>query len=141
MKDSKYQTMIMIGIVLVFLAGVMIYTSLSSPREYVEETTGQTVIQSTIINQTNPAPNNQSVATEQVQVQTVTSSSSFTGVVNINTCTEEELLAVEGIGEKRAALIVAYRNEIGGYTSVDQIKNIKGIGDGIYNDIAPYLTV
>ncbi len=50
-------------------------------------------------------------------------------------------MQIDGIGETRANAILAYREHIGGYTSVEQIKNISGISDGIYNSIAPYLTV
>ena len=39
------------------------------------------------------------------------------------------------------AAILAYREQIGKYTSVEQIKDIRGIGDGLYAKIAPYLTV
>ena len=65
----------------------------------------------------------------------------FTYPINLNTATQEELLSINGIGEKRAAQILAYRDELGGYTSVEQIKNISGIGDAVYAQIAPYLTV
>jgi competence protein ComEA len=50
-------------------------------------------------------------------------------------------MTIDGLGEKRAGLIVAYRQQIGSYTDVSQIKNIKGIGDSIYEKVAPYLTV
>ena len=65
----------------------------------------------------------------------------FAYPVNLNTATVEDLMSVEGIGENRAWQIVSYRNEIGRYTSVEQIKNISGIGDGVYEQISPYLTV
>lgn len=65
----------------------------------------------------------------------------FAYPVNLNTATVEYLMSVEGIGENRAWQIVSYRNEIGRYTSVEQIKNISGIGDGVYEQISPYLTV
>ena len=61
--------------------------------------------------------------------------------VNLNTATFEELTAIQGIGDQRAAAILAYREQIGKYTSVEQIKDIRGIGDGLYAKIAPYLTV
>ncbi|MDE6413609.1 MAG: helix-hairpin-helix domain-containing protein, partial [Eubacterium sp.] len=35
----------------------------------------------------------------------------------------------------------AYREHLGGYTSVEQLKNISGIGDAVYASIAPYVTV
>ena len=63
------------------------------------------------------------------------------GKSNLNTCTASELTVLDGIGESRAAAIIQYREYLGGYTSVAQIKNIKGIGDKLYEKIAPYLTV
>lgn len=51
--------------------------------------------------------------------------------VNINTATEEELKALPGIGPSKAAAIVAYRSQNGGFKSVDELKNVKGIGEGI----------
>ena len=61
--------------------------------------------------------------------------------MTLNTATFEELTAIHGIGDQRAAAILAYREQIGKYTSVEQIKDIRGIGDGLYVKIAPYLTV
>lgn len=50
-------------------------------------------------------------------------------VVNVNTATVEELSeALVGVGEARAALIVQYREQNGGFTSVEQLLEIKGIG-------------
>ena len=61
--------------------------------------------------------------------------------VNLNTCTAQELTAIDGIGDTRASAIIQYREYLGGYTSVEQIKEIKGIGDALYEKISPYLTV
>ena len=50
-------------------------------------------------------------------------------------------MSIKGIGESKASAILEYRDYIGGYTSVDEIKNIKGIGDKTFNEISPYLCV
>jgi competence protein ComEA len=49
--------------------------------------------------------------------------------VNINTATKEELDALKGIGPVKAQAIVDYRKEHGPFKSVDDLKNVKGIGD------------
>ena len=49
-------------------------------------------------------------------------------------------MAIDGIGETRADSILAYREQLGGYTSVEQLKEISGIGDTLYAKIAPYVT-
>lgn len=50
-------------------------------------------------------------------------------VVNLNTATAEEMAEVlDGVGAARAALIVQYREEKGGISSVEELLEIKGIG-------------
>lgn len=61
--------------------------------------------------------------------------------MNLNTVTEKELDQLPGIGEKRAAAIVAYREEHGPFTRIEQIMRVPGIGSGIFNQIKPYITV
>jgi comEA protein len=49
-------------------------------------------------------------------------------VIDLNTATRDELLSLPGIGESIAEQILIYRDEHGGFTSVDQLRKIKGIG-------------
>ena len=49
--------------------------------------------------------------------------------INRNTATSEELQTISGIGAKRAEDIIAYRESHGGFQSVDDLKNVSGIGD------------
>ncbi len=53
----------------------------------------------------------------------------LTGKININTATAEELTALNGIGQAYAKRIVAYRQSHGSFTSLEQLTNIKGIGE------------
>ena len=55
--------------------------------------------------------------------------------VNINTTGVEELKALPGIGPSKAAAIVAYRDQHGKFKSVDELKQVKGIGEGIYQKL------
>ncbi|HGA1494347.1 helix-hairpin-helix domain-containing protein [Streptococcus suis] len=61
--------------------------------------------------------------------------------VNLNTATEADLQTISGIGAKRAADIVAYREANGGFKSVDDLNNVSGIGDKTMESIRPYVTV
>lgn len=57
------------------------------------------------------------------------------GRVNINTASEEELTGLSGIGQKKARAIVEYRNQNGAFSSIDEIKNVNGIGNALYEKI------
>lgn len=61
--------------------------------------------------------------------------------VNLNTATEADLQTISGIGGKRAADIIAYREANGGFKSVDDLNNVSGIGDKTMESIRPYVTV
>lgn len=61
--------------------------------------------------------------------------------ININTASAEELQALPGIGETRAEAIVAYREEHGPFTYVEDLRGVSGIGEGILANIMDYITV
>lgn len=51
--------------------------------------------------------------------------------LDINTATKAEFVKIKGIGAKKAERIIAYRSEHGKFNSVDELKNVKGIGNKI----------
>ena len=55
--------------------------------------------------------------------------------ININTATEEELESLKGIGPATAKNIISYREEYGGFSSIEEIKNVKRIGDKTFEKI------
>ena len=61
--------------------------------------------------------------------------------ININTATESELILLDGIGETLARRIVERREEIGQFTSLDQLLEIEGLGESKYNRIKKYITL
>jgi competence protein ComEA len=63
------------------------------------------------------------------------------GKVNINTAAESELDTLEGVGPSTAKAIVQYRNSNGLFKSIEEIKNVKGIGDAKYSSIKDDITV
>lgn len=69
------------------------------------------------------------VSSTTMPTDLVASSTAFSGVLNLNTATKEELMQIDGIGEKTAEKILAYRTEIGGFTSLEQLMEIEGIGE------------
>ena len=65
----------------------------------------------------------------------------LTNQVNINVATIEELEALPGVGEATANKIVKYREENGQFSSIEEIKNVNGIGDKKYEDIKELICV
>lgn len=61
-------------------------------------------------------------------------------LVDINRATVEELVTLPGIGRSLAERIVDYREQNGGFGSPADIMQVKGIGEGIYSNIADYIT-
>lgn len=63
------------------------------------------------------------------------------GPINLNTATALELTRLDGVGEVTAERIIAYREENGGFTMVEELLDINGIGEKKFSAIEPYVTV
>lgn len=63
------------------------------------------------------------------------------GLVSLNRATEAELDELPGIGPALAERIVAFRKERGGFSSVSQLQEVSGIGDKVYAQIEPLVTL
>jgi competence ComEA-like helix-hairpin-helix protein len=63
------------------------------------------------------------------------------GRVNINTADAELLCTLPGIGPKTAERIIEYRQTRGGFSSIEEINNVRGIGPKRYDDIKALITV
>lgn len=63
------------------------------------------------------------------------------GLVNINTATLDELKKLPGIGDIKAEAIIAYREETGTFSSIEDIMNVSGIKDSSYEQIKDYIKV
>ena len=61
--------------------------------------------------------------------------------VDLNTATAEELMTLPGIGEKRAADIIAYREANGPFRIPEDLTKVSGIGEGILSGLIDQVTV
>ena len=68
-------------------------------------------------------------------------SSTKNSKININKATQAELEIIPGIGPSTALKIINYRNENGKFKSIEDVKNISGIGDSKYEKMKDYITI
>ena len=61
--------------------------------------------------------------------------------ISINTASLEELLEITGIGETKAKAIIKYREENGSFETIEDIKNVSGIGESTFEKIKNNITV
>lgn len=64
-----------------------------------------------------------------------------TAIVNINTASAAELDALPGIGAKTAAMIVEYRQKNGPFKKIEELMNVRGIGEKNFLKLKPLITV
>ena len=68
-------------------------------------------------------------------------SGALTGTVNVNTATADELQLLPGIGESRACAVIAMRKERGGFKSLTELTDVKGIGEAGLAKLRPFARI
>jgi competence protein ComEA len=85
-----------------------------------------------------PAP---AKADKPVATRAARPSVTSTAPVNLNTATQAQLEALPGIGPKAAELILDYRKKNGNFKKLEDLMNVKGIGEKSFLKLKPLLTV
>lgn len=89
-------------------------------------------------NQETPAWTGQTAGSGQSPEAAVPAGS---GLVNLNTADAASLCTLPGIGESRAADIIAYREKNGGFETCEDVMNVSGIKTSVYEKICDKITV
>lgn len=90
----------------------------------------------------NSKKDNEAIKSEDKTSKEEKGSKNIGGLVNINNAGVEELSNnLYRIGPKTAEKIIEYRQKNGGFANISEIKNVKGIGDKIFEEIKDKITV
>lgn len=81
------------------------------------------------------------VASHVSAQQTDKSAPAATAAINLNSATLEQLEALPGVGPRTAQLIVEYRQKSGGFKKIEELMNIKGIGEKSFLKLKPMVVV
>ncbi|MCX7977067.1 MAG: helix-hairpin-helix domain-containing protein [Bellilinea sp.] len=65
----------------------------------------------------------------------------FPEIIDLNSATQQELESLPGIGPSKASEIIAYRQKVGRFVTIEEIQNVPGIGSVLFEKIRPYITV
>lgn len=88
-----------------------------------------------------PVSSSASSSSSSSSVSSSTSGAASGDLINLNTATASDLQKLNGIGEKKAEQIIAYRQEKGSFKSIDELKEVSGIGDKTFAAIKDQLTI
>ena len=120
------QTCILIAIACLFCAGILLYqVFFQGPVIY--QKSGEDRPESSVFSSSEPEPS--------------ASSDTAVTLINLNTATAEELDTLPGIGPARAQAIITYREEQGEFSTIEQVMEVDGIGEGIFEQIREFITV
>lgn len=103
-----------------------------------KETDGQTVSGGS---KNSSGNTNKKSSTTSNATKSSTASTKSTEKININSATQTELETLPGIGSSTALKIINYRKENGKFKTIEEIKNVKGIGDAKYEKIKELIKV
>jgi len=87
------------------------------------------------------AVNPSTVALLSDQPSTAVPKRSHKGLLDLNRATERDFEALPGIGPRLAERIIEYRQMVGAFHSLDELRNVKGIGKKKFEQVRPLVTV
>lgn len=110
---------------------VIIIYSKSEVKDFEKTKETEKIVQEKCIKKDENALKNDACITDSVKTS---------GKVSINTATKEELMSLTGIGDSKAEDIIKYREENSLFKTIEDIKNVSGIGDSLFAKIKENIT-
>ena len=85
-------------------------------------------------------PSNEEIQNSAEEVINKVNNQNNSNLININTASVSELDALPGVGPSKAQAIITYREENGPFKSIEEIKNVSGIGESSFEKIKDLIT-
>ena len=85
--------------------------------------------------------NDARIDTSEALVSGGSNEASVSGPVSINQGTKEQLMTLPGIGEVKAQAIIDYRNSQGDFQTIEELMEVKGIGEATFNKLKENITL
>ena len=126
-----------------FLPGQRICDAIAAAGGLSEQAAGDSLNQAEVLSdgQMLRVLTTEEAAATTVQPGQETAESSRDGRVDINTADASALMSLPGIGQSKADAIIAYRNEHGAFKAPEELMNISGIKEGVYQKIKDSIKV
>jgi competence protein ComEA len=80
-------------------------------------------------------------ATPAAQAKSAAAAKPAPAIVNLNSATSAQIATLPGIGEKAAQRIIEYREKNGGFKKIEELMNVKGIGEKSFLKLKPLISV
>ena len=126
LKISKLEGIVLL-LTLLLVGGTLLWFAFSQPGEGVTVVTERQDPEPQVLTETPDTPEAPGLLEGEV--------------LNLNTASQTELTRLPGIGETKAAAIVAWRQEHGSFQTVEDLMAVDGIGEKTLENLRPYVTV
>lgn len=126
LKISKLEGIVLL-LTLLFVGGTLLWFAFSQPGEGVTVVTERKDPEPQVLTETPDTPEAPGLLEGEV--------------LNLNTASQTELTRLPGIGETKAAAIVAWRQKHGSFQTVEDLMAVDGIGEKTLENLRPYVTV
>lgn len=134
---NEQKMFLLLSVVFLAGAGIKLYKTYGvspSPKEFDYSASDSAFAQHSMLLATKENP---STAVKKPNSTAV----SFHTVINLNAASKEELDKLPGVGKGIAEQIIRYRTEHGKFKRVDELKNIKGIGERKFKTLQQFVSI
>jgi competence protein ComEA len=134
---EKYRWYIFAGLILIIIAG----TSVLIWNKVHRKNTSRENAQIAELQSQNDALRQELSQPQVAGASSASTSENQSDKININTADATGLDKLPGIGPAKAADIISYRESHGGFKSIEEINNVKGIGDATFEKFKDLITI